>query len=97
MSLDEVASQLWAEHLRAPFPARPPGELIVGVDLVMLDADVAGCVQTWMGNNFRLDEPNRGWLARCLSDLDRVLPVMDDPAERDYFERLRRLARLALT
>ena len=52
MSLDEVASQLWAEHLTAPFPARPPGEQIVGVDLVMLDADVAGRVQTWMGNDF---------------------------------------------
>jgi hypothetical protein len=30
-------------------------------------------------------------------NLDRVLPLMDDPAERDYFERLRRLARLALS
>jgi hypothetical protein len=97
MSLDELASQPWAEHLEAPFPTRRRGEEIAGVDLVMLDADVAGCVQTWMSNSFRLDEPHRGWLARCLGDLDRALPLMDDGAERDYFERLRRLARLALT
>jgi hypothetical protein len=95
MSLDEAA-QLWAEHQEADFPDRLRGEEIAGVDMVMLDADVAGCVQTWVGSKRRLGEPHRSYLTRCLDDLNRVLRLLDDPSERMYYERLRALARLAL-
>jgi hypothetical protein len=95
MSLDEAA-QLWAEHREADFPDRLRREEIAGVDMVMLDADVAGCVQTWVGSKWRLGEPHQSCLTRCLNDLNRVLPLSDDPSERSYYERLRALARLAL-
>lgn len=95
MSLEESA-RLWAEHQDAEFPDRLRGEEIASVDMVMLDADVAGCIQTWMTSKRRLGEPHRSYLTRCLDDLNRVLPLLDDPSERSYYERLRALARLAL-
>jgi hypothetical protein len=96
MSLDE-GQRLWDEHLLAPFPTRLRGEEIDGIDMVMLDADIAGCVSTWLGNKGRLDETRRGWLEGSLDDLARVLRLLADEDERAYYERLRRLAQLALT
>ncbi|HSK15382.1 MAG TPA: hypothetical protein VK915_04360 [Gaiellaceae bacterium] len=60
----------------------------------MLDADIAGCVQTWLSRKGRLDESRRAVLGSCLDDLDRVLPRLEDAGEREYYERLRRLAQL---
>jgi hypothetical protein len=64
--------------------------------MVMLDADIAGCVDAWLGSKGRLDEQRQEWLQSCLDDLRRVVSVLDDPEERAYFERLHALARLAL-
>ena len=96
MLLDE-GQRLWDEHLSAPFPAGLRGQEIEGIDLVMLDADIAGCVSTWLGNKGRLDEPRRRWLEGSLDDLARILPLLADRDERVYYERLRQLAQLALT
>jgi hypothetical protein len=95
MSLEE-GRRLSDEHRGAPFPSRLRGEEIEGVDMVMLDADIAGCVDAWLGSRGQLDEQRRGWLQSCLDDLRRVLPALDDPEERAYYERLDALARLAL-
>jgi len=93
---DEVR-QLWNEHLNAPFPRRLGGVEIAGVEMVLLDADIAGCVQTWLSNRGgRLDEQRKEILRSCLNEADRVLPLLQDGGEREYYERLRRLARLAL-
>src|SRR3954447_8292844 len=97
MSPDEEARVLWAEHQATAFPARLRGEEVAGVDMVMLDADIAGCVVTWLGASGGLDASRRDSLERCLDDIDRVLPLIQDTGEREYYERLRRLARLALT
>jgi hypothetical protein len=82
--------------MSAPFPERLAGEEIAGVDMVMLDADVAGCVTSWLGNKRSLDDQRSAVLAECLNDLDRVVPLLDVPSEREYFERLRLLAASAL-
>lgn len=95
MSLEE-GRRLWGEHLSAPFPSRLRGEEIEGVDMVMLDADIAGCIDAWLGRGGRLDEQRRGWLKSCREDLRRVMRALDDPEERAYYERLDALARLAL-
>lgn len=62
----------------------------------MLDADIAGCVTTWLSNNGQLDETRRGWLEGSLRDLARVLPPLEQPEERAYYERLDSLGRLVL-
>ena len=93
---EQIARQLWAEHLDAPFPARLRGEEIAGVEMVLLDADTAGSLQTWLGSDFKLDQRRRADLEDELKDLNRVVPLLDDSDERAYYERLRRLVRLAL-
>jgi hypothetical protein len=97
VSREELAKRLWAEHQAAAFP-EVLYEEIEGVDIPMVDADVAGCVSRWIDspNPFQLGEPQRAWLARSVEDLDRVLPRVRDPAAAAYLERLRRLAHLAL-
>ena len=95
MSLDE-GRRLWAEHMSAPFPPRLRGVDIEGVEMVLLDADIAGCVITWLESGGRLDERRRAWLQRSLDDLDRILPRLEDAEEHAYYERLRSVALLAL-
>jgi hypothetical protein len=73
MSLEE-APRLWAEHRVAPFPSRLRGKGVEGVDMVMLDADIAGCVDTWLRSGGWLDDERREWLRSCFDDLGRVLP-----------------------
>ena len=97
MSPDDEVQQLWSEHRGAPFPSRLRGEEIAGVDMVMLDADVAGCVSVWLSSNGRLDEWRKTVLLQCLDELDRIVPLLQDADEREYYERVRQLARAALT
>lgn len=93
MAPDEVRL-IWDEHRSAPFPDGLAGKEVAGVDMVMLDADIAGCVSTWLGNHGRLDEGRKAVLAQCIDDLDRVLPLLQEEDARSYYERLRRLAQL---
>src|SRR4051812_34004368 len=84
---DEVR-RLWQAHLERPFPPRMRGEEIDGVDMVMVDADVAGCVSTWLTSSTSLDSARIGILRACRSDLRRMVPAISDPTERDYYVRL---------
>ncbi|MGW6273943.1 hypothetical protein [Streptomyces sp. NPDC055060] len=83
---------LWAEHLDARFPAALRGADLEGVDMVMLDAAIAGCVSTWLTRGRPLDADRRRILHGCIGDLDRVVPLLTRPEEIEYCRRLRRLA-----
>ncbi|MGW5371257.1 hypothetical protein ACWER6_31455 [Streptomyces sp. NPDC004009] len=86
------AARLWREHRTCEFPAPLRGAEVEGIDLVMLDADTAGCVHAWIRDGGALD-PERGRILRtCVEDLDRVTARISDPAGRRYYERLHRLA-----
>ena len=89
-----LVSRLWKEHRDAAFPARLRGEERAGVDMVMLDADIAGCVDSWSRSSGPLDHNRLSRLRVLRRDLDRVLPLLDDAGERQYYERLRDLAQL---
>ena len=94
---DEPAStidRLSDEHQRAAFPDRWRIEDVVDVDLVLLDAHVAGCAVRRQAGGGPLGAGHLGVLHQCLGDLDRVLPRLTDGHERRYAERLRDLARL---
>jgi len=60
--------------------------------MVMLDADIAGSVDTWLSSSTDLDTSRMGVLRDCLDNLDRVLPQLTDAEEADYFACLRDLA-----
>jgi hypothetical protein len=89
---EDRLAQLWGEHRRALFPASFRGVDIDGVELILLDADVAGLVQREL--NRGLDGDGVGILWACIADLDKVLPLINEEYCASYFRRLRTAARL---
>ncbi|MFF8788002.1 hypothetical protein [Streptomyces sp. NPDC015125] len=87
-----TVGKLWEEHLAAEFPAALRGAEPAGIDTVMLDADIAGCVLTWQNTGGYLDADRQRILLSRLGDLDRVLPLLVETHEIHYCRRLRRLA-----
>lgn len=65
--------------------------------MVMLDADIAGCVQAWLDSSSDFDTMRRDVLRGCLADLGRVQPRLSDPEEADYYASLRELATSVLS
>jgi hypothetical protein len=88
--------QLWQEHERAPFPEGLAGEEINGVDLVLIDADIAGAIASSVDAPRNLDPTSREALVLCRADLERVLPHLSNTPEGLYFARLAAMADLAL-
>lgn len=88
--------QLWQEHQRSPFPESVRGEDIGGVDLVLIDADIAGCVASCVDAPRNLDQMRRDILAGCRKELDLVLPHLARGDEDAYVTRLAAMADLAL-
>ncbi|CAL9612866.1 hypothetical protein SUDANB120_05683 [Streptomyces sp. enrichment culture] len=86
-------TRLWEEHLRAPFPDGFRGVDVDGVDLVLLDADVAGLVQSELSGG--LDDEGIAVLWRCIAALDRIVPLVNEAYCASYFARLRAVARVA--
>lgn len=90
----QSAASLWQEHRDADFPVNLRGVEFEDIDMVMLDADTAGCTSTWLDNGGALDPELRRILQTCIEDLDRVIPKISDPSGRRYYERLHQLALL---
>jgi hypothetical protein len=83
--------QLWNEHNQTRFPAACRARDIDGVDFVLLDADIAGCVQTFLKRKRTLDPWRMAVLGICYRNARYVLPHLE-PEPRAYFERLEQLA-----
>ncbi|MEV7941796.1 MULTISPECIES: hypothetical protein [unclassified Kitasatospora] len=91
----DLLSRLWEEHIRARFPAHLRGQDIEGQDMVLLDADTAGCVSSSLSGP--LDEKRRSILLGCLGALEKVVPsIGDEGGAIEYYERLREMAALAV-
>ncbi|WP_327299468.1 MULTISPECIES: hypothetical protein [unclassified Streptomyces] len=89
---EAAAARLWQEHLAARFPAALRGAELAGTDMVLLDADIAGCVSVWLNNGGALDTKRLGTLRDCIEDLDQVLPLLTEPGGLRYYQRLHQLA-----
>lgn len=89
-----LIEQLWREHKLAAFPQDYRGKDVNGVDLVMLDADVAGCVDTFLsrGNLNLFQTPILGL---CYRNLTYSIPMLSEEGKA-YYCRLDRLAELVL-
>ena len=81
---------LAAEHASEPFPDCR-GEEIDGVDLVLVDADLHGCVLHFLGRSFGLDAWQRNILERVSDDLDRVQQKLPSACVA-YFQQSQALA-----
>ncbi len=85
--------QLWEDHLRAPFPDGFRGVDFDGVDLVLLDADVAGLVQRELKSG--LDDDGIAYLWGCIADLDKIVPLINEEYCASYFTKLRTMVQVA--
>ena len=89
-----LIKQLWGEHKLAAFPQGCRGKDVNGVDLVMLDADVAGCVDTFLSHG-NLNLFQTVILGLCYRNLTYLTPMLGEDAE-PYYRRLELLAELVL-
>ena len=90
----KTISELWQEHLAAPFPPRLRGKDIDGIDFVMLDADIAGCVSSFLGYG-KLNLYQTAVLGISYQHASHVVSILKDE-EAAYYKRLERLAELVL-
>lgn len=89
-----LISDLWKEHIAAPFPNGFRAKDVNGIDFVMLDADVAGCVDTFLSRG-NLNLYQTAVLGLSYRNLSSVIRILNDEG-REYFGRLERLAELVL-
>ena len=78
---------LWDAHLAAPFPDElycEPG----GVDMVDVDACIAGCASSVLESGSFAEEGHAEALQRCVEDVRDVLPLVQSVDARVYCERL---------
>jgi hypothetical protein len=87
-------ADLWQKHLAAPFPAGFRGKGLNGIDFVMLDANIAGCVQTFLERG-KLNLFQTAMLGLSYRDASFVVPTLNEQGAA-YFWRLGRLAELVL-
>jgi hypothetical protein len=87
---------MWQAHRDRWFPPLLRGAEVGDIDVVLLDADTAGCVSTWLGNGGRLPPETSRILAACVEDLDTLLGVFTDGEERYYLQQLRIMAAAVL-
>ncbi|MFD7904052.1 hypothetical protein ACFV4G_17605 [Kitasatospora sp. NPDC059747] len=85
--------RLWEAHLETPFPESFRGVDVDGVDLVLLDANVAGLVLREL--NGGLDGDGAAVLWACIADLDAIVPRLNEEYCAAYYRRLRTVAALA--
>ena len=89
-------SRLWDDHRRARFPARLLAEDVGGIECVMVDENIAGCIHTLLSRG-SLDERREATLTWRLDHLAIILPLLTDEKELAYYDRLRTMAELALS
>jgi hypothetical protein len=78
---------LWQTHRVAPFPTRLTSVDIAGIEMVTLDADVAGCVSTRLATGGPLDDHRWHLLATRERHLEQVLSELTGE-EALYFQRV---------
>ena len=93
------AFKLYEEHKQAHFPASLRGTQIQGVDLVLLDGDTAGCIDSYFrksGTQTSLSPEKQEMLSRCRTELSIVVKSLQDDS-KEYFQRLLTISDTILT
>ena len=86
--------ELFDEHLGDSYPEGCRGVSVAGIDLITLDADIAGAVQAFL-NGGALNEDRRVVLVGCAREAEQVAALVPSHA-RQYFTRLAQLAQATL-
>ena len=98
--MEKMIENLWNEHMQRVFPKGYAGQEIQGFDLVLLDTETAGCIDTFLHDahkyKYRLDEPRIAMLGTCYRALAIIQPFLTSEEAKEYFSRLGRMAGLIL-
>ena len=86
--------ELWRQHSSATFPKGYSGKKLNGIDLSLLDAEIAGCIHIYI-NQGSLEYRHLESLSNHLIDLNTIVLLLNSE-ELIYFNRLRTLADLIL-
>ncbi len=81
----------WDQHLETGFPPGAQGVVVDGVDLVRLNADIAGCVDAFVETE-TLDSSQLEILRASVAEANRILPQISADAKA-YFHYLEVIAR----
>ncbi|HJS20210.1 MAG TPA: hypothetical protein VJ785_15795 [Anaerolineales bacterium] len=95
MTMPAEIPELWQQHSSASFPQGYGDREINGINLPLLDAEIAGCVRMYLHNGGKLDPPRVKTLRKSLIDLNTIVLLLNSE-ELMYFDRLRKLANLVL-
>ena len=95
MTIPSEILKLWQEHSSAAFPNGYSDKKVNQIDLALLDAETAGCIQTYLNQGGELDRERVKILRKCLVDLNTIVLLLNSE-ELTYFDRLRKLANLIL-
>ena len=83
----ENLRKLWKEHLSSPFPDESKGKDINGIELVLLEADIAGCLSGFLGSQGKMEQPKIEILKKCSHDLNSIIDLINT-REKSYFIEL---------
>ena len=86
--------RLWAEHLAVDFPPLRAPE-VQGIDLLLLDADIAEYITTFLDNRGRLPAARRASLDALARQARTAAQALTGRA-RDHFARLATVADLVV-
>lgn len=95
MTIPSEILELWQQHSSAAFPKGYGSKTINGINLPLLDAEIAGCIHMYVYNGAKLDAQRVKTLRERLIDLNTIVLLLDRE-ELIYFDRLRILANLVL-
>ncbi|MDQ3652621.1 MAG: hypothetical protein M3458_20565 [Acidobacteriota bacterium] len=79
--------KIWRDFEAKPFPEGYAGVEIEGIELASLDTFAAGCIDTFVRNEGRLDAGRISILKECAAELAIVAQKLEGEAQ-DYFEKL---------
>ena len=94
--MNQKIVELWNIHLTSKFPHGYGGKNIDGIELALLDGDVAGCILSFIENNGRLDLWRTAILGICYRDLTIVMTSQLSGEAQEFFSRLETLSNLVL-
>lgn len=95
MTVPSEILALWQQHSSAAFPQGYGAREIQGIDLPLLDAEIAGILHMYIHSDGKLDFQRVKFLRKRLIDLNTIILLLDHE-ELIYFDRLRTLANLVL-
>ncbi len=88
-------AEFWKIQSASPFPPGCRGQEVAGVDLVLLDSTIAGCVSTYLNSKGCFDLWYTAILGLCYRDVTIVASKLEGEAQ-GYFGRWEELIRLVL-